>query len=212
MTTTRERREIAGFDAVKLEGSGVLIITQGEVDGLEIETDARLLSKIKSEVVEGRLTVGFRSWLDYLFEMAHPPITYHITMREVHGVTISGSGKLKAGSLNTDRLSLRISGAGEMQLENIQAGLLEVKISGSGKVNTRGSAADYEVRISGSGEVHTAEVDSQTVRVRISGSGNVQLNVSQTLDVHISGSGDVRYTGDPKVTQSISGSGSIRRV
>lgn len=212
MTTTRERREVSAFDAVKLEGSGVLIITQGETDSLEIETDSRLLPKIKSEVLEGRLTVGFHSWLDYLFEMGHPAITYHITMREVHGVTISGSGKLKTGSLNTDRLSLRISGAGDMQLEEVQASTWEIKISGSGKVTARGAAPDYEVRISGSGEVHTANVETQTARVRISGSGNVEVNVSQTLDVHISGSGDVRYTGEAKVSQSISGSGSIRRV
>jgi len=212
LATTREQREVAGFDSVKLEGSGVLIITQGEVDGLEIETDARLLSKIKSEFVDGRLTVGFRSWLDYLFEMSHPTITYHINMREVRGVNISGSGKLKTGMVNTDRLSLRISGAGEMQLEEIHTGILEIKISGSGKVNARGAAPDYEVRISGAGEVNTAEVDTQTARVRISGSGNVQVKVSETLDVHISGSGDVRYSGDPKLSQSISGSGSIRHV
>lgn len=212
MAITRERREVPAFDAVKLEGSGVLLITQGETDSLEIETDERLLPKLKSEVVEGRLTVGFRSWLDYLFEMGHPTITYHISMREVRGVIISGSGKLKTEKVNTDRLALRISGAGEMQLDELQAGMLEIKISGSGKVIARGLASDYEVRISGSGEVRTAEVQSQTARVRISGSGNVQLNASQTLDVSISGSGDVRYSGDPKITQNISGSGSIRRV
>lgn len=212
MATTRERREVAGFDTVKLEGSGVLIITQGEVDGLEIETDPRLLSKIKSEVVDGRLAVGFRSWLDYLFEMSHPTITYYISMRELRGVSISGSGKLNTGKIATDRLSLRISGAGDMLLDELHTGLLEVKISGSGKVITRGAAPDFEVRISGAGEVNAAEVEAQTARVRISGSGNVQLKASETLDVHISGSGDVRYSGDPKISQTISGSGSIRRV
>ena len=212
MTIVQERREVAGFDEVLLEGSGTITIEQGEQDGLVIETEADLLPKLKSEVAEGRLRLGLKSWLDIFMHFSHPPVHYYVTMREVHGVFISGSGKLRAGRIETDRLRLKISGSGEMTVSELRAGDLEVSFSGSGKAVVGGAVETQTVRISGAGEVRAEDLECAEVRVHISGSGTVRVRAANSLDVHISGSGDIGYIGQPKISQHISGAGSVKEI
>jgi hypothetical protein len=210
MAVIQERREVSDFDEVVLEGSGVITLVQGEQDGLVIETEESLLPKIKSEVVDGRLRLGFKSWLDYLTNLGHATIHYRVSMRQVRGVLISGSGKLEAGRIETDRLRLKVSGAGSLAVADLHTADLETSFSGSGEARLAGSAQKQEIHISGSGDYKAEELDCQDARVSISGSGGVRLRASQRLEVHISGSGEVRYAGQPNITQRIHGSGSIK--
>ena len=212
MSIVQERREVAGFDEVILEGSGTITLTQGDQDGLVIEADADLLPRLKSEVSEGRLRLGLKSWLDFFTHLSHPPVHYYVTMREVHGVMISGSGKLQAGRIETDRLRLKISGSGEMNVADLRAGDLEISFSGAGKAVVSGAVQTHSVRISGSGEVRAENLECADVRVHISGSGTVRVRAARRLDVHISGSGDIGYIGQPNVTQQISGAGKVREI
>ncbi len=212
MTDIQERREVAGFDEVVLEGSGIIILTQGEQDGLVIETDEKLMPRLKSEVVEGRLRLGLKSWLDIFTHINFPPVHYYVTMREVHGVLISGSGKLQAGRIETDRLRLKTSGTGEMSVEELRSGDLDINFSGSGKAVLGGAVETQTVRISGSGEVHADRLDCAEARVHVSGSGKVRVRAGRRLDVHISGSGDIGYIGQPSISHHISGAGKIREI
>jgi hypothetical protein len=212
MAVLQERREVSGFDEIHLEGSGDILLVQGETEELVIEADEALLPKLKSEVNNGRLVLGLRHWYDTLLAVATPRVHYRITVRSLRGASISGSGSLSAGRLQTDRLRLKVSGSAGFDLADLQATDLELDFSGSGKANLKGTAQRQEIDISGSGEVHADELDSQEARVHISGSGRVRLRVQERLDVRISGSGEVRYHGQPKVEQRISGSGSIQAV
>src|SRR5437870_5172514 len=56
-----EDRQVSGFDGVSVSGAGELIISQGNVEALRIETDDNLLPLIKSEVHDGRLLIGPRN-------------------------------------------------------------------------------------------------------------------------------------------------------
>ena len=210
MAVIQERREVSDFDEIALEGSGIILLEQADQDGLVIETEEDLLPKIKSEVKDGRLHLGFKSWLDHLTNFGHAPITYHIRMRQVHGVLISGSGKLQAGWIETDRLRLKVSGAGNILISDLHTADLETSFSGSGEAKLSGAAQIQEVHISGSGDFKGEELECQEARVRISGSGSVRLRASQRLDVRISGSGEVRFAGQPSITHQIHGSGSIK--
>jgi hypothetical protein len=212
MSIVQERREVAGFDEVVLEGSGTITLTQGEQDGLVIETEESFLPRLKSEVVEGRLRLGLKSWLDIFAHFGFPPVHYYVTMREVHGVLISGSGRLQAGRIETDRLRLKTSGAGEMSVEELRAGDLEINFSGSGKAVVGGAVETQTVRISGTGELHADHLDCAEARVHISGSGKVRVRAARRLDVHISGSGDVGYIGQPNISHHISGAGKVREI
>jgi predicted transcriptional regulator len=50
MAIAKEIRSGQDFEEVVVEGHGELVLTQGDQETLEIEADAELLPKIKSEV------------------------------------------------------------------------------------------------------------------------------------------------------------------
>ena len=111
-------------------------------------------------------------------------------MKDLTGLTLSGSGNIRVSNLSTPRLTN--------------------KISGSGTITASGTADDQDLDISGSGRYQADQLASKTVNAGISGSGTASVLVSDALDVRISGSGTLAYTGDPtRVTQDVSGSGKL---
>jgi hypothetical protein len=208
---TTDTRSLADFSQVASEGNAELILVRGETPGIVIETDPETLEHIKVEVNNGRLTLGMKSWLDYIFH-AWKPVKFTVTFRELNQVTISGSCKVHADTIETQRFDFEVSGSGTMTVEKLMTEELKIHISGSGSLDLSGSAARQEIHISGSGKMEAWALESKTADARISGSGELLLKVSEALNVSISGTGEVRYLGTPKVSQSISGSGSVKQV
>ena len=186
---TTEPRPVSGISAVSLGGIGQVIIEQTGTDSLTITTDDNLLPYIKSEMRGNRLELGLKE----SFTIVRPTndIIFKVTVKQLEGLEISGSGKAEATKLNPERLT--------------------VEISGSGAVAVQGTAGDLNLDISGSGAFDGELLRSKRANVDISGSGGAVLAASDTLTASVSGSGAVEYVGDPKVTQNVSGSGSVRK-
>lgn len=211
MAVIRETRPVSNFDEVALQGTGEIRLTQSDTESLVIETEESVLSHIKSEVFSGRLELGPKSWLDTIF-MLGVKIIFHLSVKNLRALSISGSGDLNAGALHSDRLRLSISGSGDIDIQQLDTSDLELTISGAGKACLAGVAHHLDLRVSGSGNLQAGSLDTVEVSVHISGSGETVLKVQQRLDVHISGSGEVKYSGSPVVNQRISGVGHIIKV
>ncbi len=208
---TQEQRPVANFNRIALSGYGEIILTQGEAESLTIETEPETLEKLRSEVRDGTLVLEFTNWWNWIFS-SKPPIKYYISVRQLEGVTISGSGSLQCGGLKTDALRLLTSGSAQIDIEPLEARHVDIRVSGSAKGGIAGMTDGLEIHISGSAKILAPELKAKNAEVHISGSGDVVLNAAESLDVHISGSGSVRYFGQPRLTQHISGSGRIEAV
>ena len=184
--TGTETRPVSGFSNVELAGAGELIIEQTGTESLTIEADDNLLPLLTSEVSGDTLHLGVRPNTTL---RPRQSIIYRLTVRQLAGLGISGSGTVTASKIQTSRL--------------------RTDISGSGPISITGSAVDQELEISGSGEYRAEELVSKTLRAQISGSGNAVVSVTESLDVEISGSGSLTYEGDPRISQQISGSGKL---
>ena len=222
MATVTEKRDVRDFNEVALQGYGDLLIEQNPdaPESLEIEADQDILSKLTSQVRNGRLILGFdMPWYDWIgwgmewLFTTNKSIHYRLSLKQVNSVALSGSASLTSSRLQSQALKLVVSGSGKVRLGELQAGSFALTISGSGDIEvSAGTAPKQDIMISGSGRVHTLGVQTEETHVTISGSGNAQVDASQSLTVHISGSGDVKYKGNPKVNQSISGAGSVRQI
>jgi hypothetical protein len=186
---TTEPRPVSGISAVSLNGTGQVLIEQTGTDSLTITTDDNLLPYIKTEMRGNRLELGLKD----SFTNLNPTngIIFKVTVKQLEGLEISGSGKAEAKKLNPEHLT--------------------VEISGSGAVAVQGTAEDLDLDISGSGAYDGELLRSKRANVDISGSGGAVLAASETLTANVSGSGAVEYVGDPQVTQNVSGSGSVRK-
>jgi hypothetical protein len=203
-----EARQVSGFNSVSLAGSGDVIVTQGDQEGIKIEAEDNVIPYLKTEVHGSTLVISLESKNGVL---VHPtrPMRYYVSMKEVSGLSVSGSGTITSNAITTRSLDLAITGSGETELQNIKADSINTTISGSGKCNLKGETASQRLTITGSGSCSSDNLTSQDVRINVSGSGKAVVMASSTLDVTITGSGEVRYSGSPKLSQRITGSGSI---
>jgi len=202
-------RDLPVFSSVKLAISANVYLTQSSTQSFRIEASDKLVQLIETEVKNGRLVI---KWTKNNVRHSEK-IKIYISMKEIEGVAISGSGDILAeGEINTDKIELAISGSGDMTFSNLNANDIQSKISGSADIYLAGTktANSLSVGISGSGDVKAEKLPVKNAIIKISGSGNCKLTVSERLDAKISGSGDIYYKGRPVVNGRVAGSGSIK--
>jgi hypothetical protein len=183
-----ESRNVSGFSAVTVSGSGTLTVTVTGVESLTIEAEDNLLPVLTSDVSGNRLTLGVK---DNTGIRPTREIKYTLTVKDLNDVQVSGSANVNASGLNTDKFS--------------------TVVSGSGNIISAGKANALDLRMSGSGMFNGEGMDAKTAIIDSSGSSNIVLRVSDKLDITVAGSGNVHYIGDPVVSQKISGSGSVSK-
>jgi Putative auto-transporter adhesin, head GIN domain len=181
-----ESRAVSGFSKIDLSGGGELTIQKTGTESLSISAEDNLLPRLTSEVSNDTLILGTKPNTTILPQQ---PITYTVTVKDLTGVAVSGSGNIRVPDLTTTALS--------------------ISISGSGTITVNGTVEDQDLEISGSGGYEAAQLTSKTVKADISGSGTANVLATNVLDVEISGSGTVTYSGNPQIEQEISGSGKL---
>lgn len=200
-----ETREVSGFDRVDLSGTGDVIITQGEAESLTIETDDNVMEHITSEVRGGTLYLGTEDFMNVLPSR----LVFTLGVEELTAADVSGSGSIKAESIEANSLDLGVSGSGSVEIDSLAADELKVSISGSGDVDLAGEVPEQEIDISGSGRYRAGDLLSENATVSVSGSGDVTIWATDSLDADVSGSGTIDYYGNPTVNTSTSGSGEV---
>lgn len=203
-----ENRAVSNYDSIALSSSGDLVITQGDTESLSIEAEENVMKYIRT-VVRGHTLHIYLDPTSIVNIDPEKPMRFHVAMKSVNGLDLSGSGTIYTEKVAADDLEINVSGSGNITIDDLTANSLSLDISGSGESRIIGMVDREKITISGSGTVNHEELVSKDVTVNVSGSGKSYVNASDTLEIDVSGSGDVTYTGTPKVTQHISGSGDI---
>ena len=165
---------------------------------------------VTSEVRGGTLLLGFQE--EGLDSYSPTSLKFTLTVEELSGLAVSGSGDIATDSLETTDLDIRISGSGEVQIGSLTADSLDVQINGSGEVDLAGDATTQSMGVSGSGELRAGDLKGEDVEVDISGSGAATVWATESLDVSVTGSGSVGYYGNPTIDVSSSGSGGAKSL
>jgi hypothetical protein len=202
----QEKRDVRGFTEVRLASVGELNIQQSDRESLSIEAEDNILPKIITEVEGDRLVIRTERGVSI-----SPTVTvrYSLTVKDLTGLELSGSGKIHAAAIRSQDFRLRLPGSGEIRLDGLTADTLAAEISGSGKIEVPGKVVSQKVRISGSGDYDGHNLQCRSADVSVSGSGDSTVWVQDDLSASISGSGKVDYYGNPKVSKHVSGSGGI---
>jgi hypothetical protein len=204
----QETRLVSGFDSIDMTGSGDLIITQGNEEGIKIEAEDNLMPYIRTEVRGHTLHIYMDS-TNLLSIEVRQPMKFYVSMKDVASLDLSGSGKIISTKIDAKKLDVNISGSGEVRIDDLTADSMSLDMSGSGQCDINGVVPVQKMSISGSGKCDLIRLEGKDVDIDISGSGAAFVNAANTLNVRISGSGDITYTGSPKLTQDITGSGRL---
>lgn len=202
--------EVQDFTRLYFSGIGKLIVQQGETEALSVEAEENVMDNIRVDVSGNMLEIGFRGGVFHTIPTRD--IVFHLTVKELESITISGAGNLECDSLEVQSLEINSSGAGNIEL-GITADNLEIGISGAGKVDLSGSVNTQALDISGAGSYNARDLESNQCEIDISGAGRAVVRVNEVLDIRISGLGSVEYYGSPSVTQNVSGvGGSVKKL
>jgi len=204
-----ETRPISGFTAVELNGIGTLIIEQGSKESLEVTAEDNIIKYLKSDVYGRNLRLS----VDNLVSIdPTEEIVYHLTVKNLERIELSGLGNIEIEALKTPNLDLEISGAGSANIRDLQADSLNLDISGLGNVEIGGSVEDQRIELSGAGNYDAKDLESNKASIEISGTGKAVLWVENELDIVLSGMGNLQYYGSPNLSTEISGIGTVKSL
>jgi hypothetical protein len=200
---------ITGVERIRWEAIGELRITQGSPESLIVEAEEQLLPKIKAELRNHTLLLGFGEPQISTKE----PIRFHLTVKVLTEIESRSSGTFSIRSLRTPRLALRLAGSGDTTIGSLFTDRLNIEIIGASNVTIEdGSVETQQVEIAGSGDYEAVGLQSKTVSLLISGSGNATIAAAKRLIARITGAGEIRYLGDPDVTEIVDGAGQVQRL
>lgn len=208
-----ENRQVSNFDTIELSGSGIVILNQGGNESLAIETDDNVMEYVKSDVEGGTLKLGLVTGNPTGANIqTFSRLVFYVGVDNLEGLTISGSGKIESGRLETSRLDVNISGSGSIKIADLSASEVNTDISGSGETDLAGNVTTQDTTISGSGKFLGGDLCSEAVSVSVSGSGSATVCATVRLNADVSGSGSVNYYGQPSLNTSGSGSENINSL
>ena len=207
-----ERRALAGFAAVQLNGPIDVELRASDRDAVTVRSDDNIAPLIDTRVSGGDipvLEIGIAPGAS--FRSSHAPVVI-VQFRAISALVMRGSGNVRADRLAADDFAVSMSGSGDAHLESLEARRFAAVLAGSGNLTVAGHAAEQAFKLSGSGDVDAARLEGRGVQVAISGSGDASVNASASLDATVAGSGDVVYRGSPRITQRVRGTGSIQKA
>ncbi len=204
-----ETRRVSGFTAVELSGIGTLIIEQGSKESLEVTAEDNILKYLNSSVYGRNLRLGVD---DFMSIEPTKEIIYHLTVKNLERIEISGLGNIEIEALETSELDFEISGSGNAYIGDLQADSLNLEVSGLGNVEIGGSVEDQRIELSGAGNYDAEDLKSSEARIEISGTGKAAMWVENEFDVELSGMGNLQYYGSPILSTEMSGMGTVKSL
>jgi hypothetical protein len=211
--TNTENRPVSGCSGLLFKAVGKIIVTQGQNEGLTIQADPEICSRVHTEVKDGILVITYDAdWKDWtgINFIDKGVATFHLTLKDIKSLSISGVGNLDSASIISDSLTLSLSGPATMTYGTLTVNTLKVEMSGVGSIDLAGKCLEQNISLSGAGSYKASRLDSERATVKLSGVGSATVLVSESLDVSISGAGAVEYYGNPKISQKISGIGVLK--
>jgi hypothetical protein len=199
--------EIAAFDKISFDGSGTVLIVQGDLFGVEVTGEGGLVQSLSVEVSDGVLHIETGN-----DSISVDDLHFTIAAGTITEVSSHGSGKILMNNIAAQDIHLRGIGSGEFLLDSLNARELSVEGRGASRFKISGKADRQVVELGGAGEYLAQNLITNVGSISIFGAGIGELWVDEWLDVRITGAGKISYRGAPQVAQQVFGFGSVQRL
>jgi len=186
-----QERTIPIYSQIKVLGNADIVLTEGEVGQIKVETSKNVLPYVTTDVKGETLVVKLKHYgVSYV-----PKLKVYVPIDEkFNKITIAGKGDVTLG----EHFSIELQ-------------TLEVTIKGQGNVQLQGKTEVLKVSVLGSGNFQGKELLTRKGTLSISGTGNIEASVSEEVQAKITGYGHIIIFGNPsKKDTDIKGSGKIQ--
>jgi len=182
-----DKREIANFTGIELNGAYSVYIEVGKSVNLTIKGEENILKYIRTKVEGNKLVIDTKKNISPRKE-----IQITITVPELEFLESSGACGVTVSNIASEKFLVDLSGAGSLDLS--------------------GKTGKLEIDLSGAGSLQAKDLKARKVVISLSGASSADVYASETLDASVSGVGSITYYGDPKdVKKDVSGIGVIKK-
>jgi len=186
-----QERTTPSYSQIKVLGNADIVLTEGEVGQIVVETSENVLPYIATEVKEGTLVIKLKHYgVSYV-----PKLKVYVPIDEkFNKITIAGKGDVTLG----EHFSIELQ-------------ILEVIIKIQGNVQLQGKTEVLKVSVLGSGNFQGKELHTHKGTLSISVTGNIEATVSEEVQAKITGYGNISIFGNPpQKNTNIKGNGKIQ--
>lgn len=209
-----QKREVKGFNAVKVSHGIELILTQGSEEAVAVSaavTEDR--DKIKTVVENGVLRIFYDhdSW-KFWKNKGNKKLKAYVSIINIKGVDASSGSSVKVeGVLKSSDLDIEVS-SGASFTGKVDAAKLNVDQSSGSVMNIAGTAGLLKVEGSSGSVFHGYELTVENGDADTSSGAVVQLTVKKELSAEASSGGSISYKGEGVIrTVKTSSGGSVSR-
>ncbi len=186
-----QERTVSAYSQIKILGNADIVLTEGNIGQIKVETSENVLSYVTTEVKGDILVIKLKHYgVNYV-----PKLKVYVPIDEkFNKITIAGKGDVTLG---------------EHFLIELQT--LEVIIKIQGNVQLQGKTEVLKVSVLGSGNFQGKELHTHKGNLSISVTGNIEATVSEEVQAKIMGYGNISIFGNPPQRDTnIKGNGKIQ--
>lgn len=186
-----QERTVSAYSQIKILGNADIVLTEGNIGQIKVETSENVLSYVTTEVKGDILVIKLKHYgVNYV-----PKLKVYVPIDEkFNKITIVGKAEVTLG----EHFSIELQ-------------TLEVTIKGQGNVQLQGKTEVLKVSVLGSGNFQGKELHTHKGTLSISGTGNIEASVTEEVQAKIMGYGHITIFGNPsKKDTDIKGSGKIQ--
>lgn len=184
-----ERRDVAPFESIVMEGAAKLEITVGERPSLEVSGHEKAVARVQTRVEDNTLHIKGRA-RDWVIKNDSSRLTIKITLPRLQ--------------------ALRLQGGNDVRLAGLSGGETTIRAEGAANIDGHGHLDQLTVRMSGAGHADLSRLVTSEAKVTVDGVGSVVVNARDALDATMNGVGAIFYTGSPsRVSTRMNGLGTI---
>jgi len=200
-----ESRELVSFNAVHIATAGLVNLTQGDSQSVDVTVDDNLMEYIRLTVSNKILVIDIEPGNS----LKNMHLTIDISLPELKLLQTSSAGCFVGkNTFNCNDLNIFSSSAGNIFL-NLNANHLYTNLSSAGNASLSGTVSTHDAIISSAGGLHAFSLNTDTTTISLSSAGNAEVFVSDVLNATLSSAGSLFYKGNPVINATVSSMGVI---
>jgi hypothetical protein len=187
-----EFRTLTEFTGIKANGAFIITVVQGKGSSVKIEAEQQMLSRIRTEVKDGILSI----YTEGKTETENPMMIY-VTTEQLKKAEMNGASRLRSETdLHVNELTLKTSGAGSIDLK-VKAAGVDVISNGAGKIELCGSALKLTATLSGASSLNAYDLQTDFASVKTTDASNAKITANDTFNGQANGASYINYKGAP---------------
>lgn len=201
---------VTDFDRIRIEGPYKVTLVTGRSPGVRAFGSQAAVEALMVDL-QGRTLIVRRNsqgWGGYPGQSAGS-VELRVSTYGLRSAALNGVGSLNIDKVKGQALELSVAGSGLLKVGALEVDRLTLGVTGSGRAEIAGKALAAQVGVRGTGVIDAGSLVATDAKIAIEGPGDVRIGALRTANVVAHGAGSVTVLGQPACTIKATGSGSV---